>query len=972
LREEALAQFRVFAGQNPGNAWAQYDVAVELQSLDRLAEAADAFRAAVAVDPAFLMGRHGLAHVLRRRGDRAGALAQFRAVAALAPEDLWARCDVAQELQALGHSNEARAAYRQVVARDSAFRAGHHGLALLARSLGDHGEALAHFRAVLAVDSANAWAAQDVAVELLALNRLDEAAEHFLAASGKDPRFSGAWHGLGQTARRRNDHAAALAHFRAALALEPGNFGVVVDVAAELRCLGRHQEADLELRSLIARNPESAAALLAGVEGMRARSSADEVIAWLERAASLEPAPSRAANELANACFWRGQLDRAEALFDAMLTAPEWRAGALIGKGRIARRRGWRAEALALFERAASGVPACAWAELEMANELFEAGRFAEAERVLRAGVERAPHFAAFQIQLASNAWALGDQESAAAATAAAAAAAADDEQVRIHLARAEFRDGRPEKAVGLLRAAIAENPRGVAAIEALAGLLQQLDELAEAVRLRRQALDIDPSSLWTTLQLAQDLLRMGEQAQARELMAACEARFGACAEIAAVNCASLRERGDHAAARAALDAATELHPEHFELWRQRVSFLTDAGDFAAARRAVGRPPGCSGGERARVSGLRGLIAEAEWQLDEAYACHLDALGFNPADPYANDRAARTALMRLDVAAARRHLQNSVSNNPGELARRRGLPNASQSYIGQLLDEFSLDAAVLARLKAARAGDRPVGALTRLARENPGSTSAATSLLGALFHGGMLETRGGNGGPAIPARVTQYWDRDPPADVAALCEGWRALNPDMDYRLYSNADARGFLRQTQDPDTLEAFNRAREPAMKADILRLALLHRHGGWYADADDRCLGGIAELAAAGHDLVVYREDLGTLGNNFIGAVPGHPAIGRALADAVKAINRGDTDIVWLSTGPGLLTRAVASWLAEDLPARLGSTRVLERCQLFDRVAIHCMTSYKHTNKHWSRSSFRTAGARTGDANAATALTM
>jgi hypothetical protein len=397
------------------------------------------------------------------------------------------------------------------------------------------------------------------------------------------------------------------------------------------------------------------------------------------------------------------------------------------------------------------------------------------------------------------------------------------------------------------------------------------------------------------------------------------------------------------------------------------VSLLTDAGDFEAARRMTEDPPECSARERARVSGLRGLIAEAEWRLDEAYACHLEAIELNPADPFAHDCAARAALLRLDVAGARRHLETSVGNNPGHKARRRGIPSASQTPLGQLLDEFRLDAGLLQSLATSMSCDDRVDALMRLVSENPDNTAVAICFFMALRREALLAPHEAGKPMTIPARVTQFWDRDIPGDVAALCETWRNINPDLAYRRYSADEALDFLREASTPGAVAAFQRTREPAMKADIFRLALLYRFGGWYADADDRCLAPIAPLGAKGHDLVVYREDLGTLGNNFFGATPGHPAIGRALSDAVAAVNRGDADMVWLSTGPGLMTRSVASWLAENPRERLATTLVLERQQLFSRLAIHCVTSYKHTRKHWSRTTFGNnfSGAKkTGDA--------
>ncbi len=120
---------------------------------------------------------------------------------------------------------------------------------------------------------------------------------------------------------------------------------------------------------------------------------------------------------------------------------------------------------------------------------------------------------------------------------------------------------------------------------------------------------------------------------------------------------------------------------------------------------------------------------------------------------------------------------------------------------------------------------------------------------------------------------------------------------------------------------------------------------------------MGDFEELRFPGARLLLYQEDFGTIGNNLIGAVPGHPLIGRALRLAVEAVNRGDKDILWLSTGPGLLTRAFADLLAEpgrEPLAALDDAAVLEHGELPRVVSIHCLVGYKNTERHWSRTAF------------------
>ena len=106
----------------------------------------------------------------------------------------------------------------------------------------------------------------------------------------------------------------------------------------------------------------------------------------------------------------------------------------------------------------------------------------------------------------------------------------------------------------------------------------------------------------------------------------------------------------------------------------------------------------------------------------------------------------------------------------------------------------------------------------------------------------------------------------------------------------------------------------------------------------------------------LILFQENLGSVANNFIAAVPGHPVILDALTQVVNAINRGDTDTIWLLSGPGLLTRAVARFVAgQTKPGQLPpGMAVLDLQTLHQAVAEHCATGYKLKHKHWAIASF------------------
>ena len=133
----------------------------------------------------------------------------------------------------------------------------------------------------------------------------------------------------------------------------------------------------------------------------------------------------------------------------------------------------------------------------------------------------------------------------------------------------------------------------------------------------------------------------------------------------------------------------------------------------------------------------------------------------------------------------------------------------------------------------------------------------------------------------VPKIIHQIWvGRDPlPDDFASYVETWKRNHPGWEHRLWTEESIPADLRRP------EALERIRHPAERADILRLELLWRHGGVYVDTDFECLRpldphiGDAEFFTAylkPKNIVKARE---RVNNAFIGSVPAHPLLDRAL---------------------------------------------------------------------------------------------
>ncbi len=261
----------------------------------------------------------------------------------------------------------------------------------------------------------------------------------------------------------------------------------------------------------------------------------------------------------------------------------------------------------------------------------------------------------------------------------------------------------------------------------------------------------------------------------------------------------------------------------------------------------------------------------------------------------------------------------------------------SQNLIGQLLNELGFDPALKAELQAlaAQPGGARADALIDVVHRNPDSTPAAITLLLALRRSGQLDAAApaGHRPAAIPRRIVQYWPEPPTGEVAQGMEICAALHPGWDHVRFDFAAALDYVAAHFPSEVLTACDRAARLGQFSAVFRLAVLSREGGWFIDGAVRCLAPLESLPRPDAVLWGLQDEVSALSDRVIGCAPGEAVVDRALSRAVEAINRGDNDIPWLATGPGLLTRAFAQVLASreaDRGAWLADRFVADRVAL------------------------------------------
>ena len=863
-------------------------------------------------------------------------------------------------LRRASHFGTAELAYERLLALSPDSIPALSGLLHCARNRGDRKASLEYSVKLVGLQPKTARWHLAMAEDLSALGDAEAAENSFREALTHDPDLLPALIGLARRLRSRGEREEALDYTRRIISLQP-TMPVIWPMPRPIsRRLGGWTK-----RSPWWHRPrlwplEESAVLRARLAQLRLRQGLDAVVRFCRTVLEHSPETLWAQHDLATALRDLGRVDEAEAAYQSIHAATPDDFRALIGLGVCARLRGDRAAALQLFHAADAAAPSEVQPKIEIAQELRDASDFpaarAMAQKVLTTATANLPALRS----LALTERMAGNHEAALTAFATAFAAHPSALDLLAEMSLEEKALGRLEESAGHLEQALAVDPTHPGAVTRLATLYMASGNNETAYELYSAAVAARPGDIGLQVGLADTLNVLGQTDEAVSHLAALEERLGLVPRLRAKRIALLRQAGHYFEALALAREAVALLPDHFSLALEHCQCELLVGDSTTIASSLAALRPGTPGERAWVRRCLGMAAEAADQFETATRFYEAGARLAPEETGLQNALVRTRMITFDLEHARANLTTFVANDAANRLLRGKSMNVSQTHYGQILDEYRMDQPLAAELRCLQ--DQPpaqrAAKLLAMAASGQFNTAWSAALMVALRQAGAMGLHAAKGSPPIPRHIWQFWNCETPPEVLQVMESWHHWNPDWQTTLFDETSAQTYLASRFHSEVVEAFIHVREPAQKADLFRLAVLAAEGGVYADADDRCLRPLSELLRDGASLVLYQEDIGTIGNNFIAAVPRHPIILAALQAGVSAVNRGDADVVWLSTGPGLITRALGNAVAEaNQGARLPEgCLVLHRRELLQKVAIHCFVGYKRTDKHWVQGSFAT----------------
>jgi tetratricopeptide (TPR) repeat protein len=218
---EAARIYTAALALRPDNPGVFVNRSLVLKNLGELEASIGDLRRAIAVAPRYAAAYINLGHVLLDQKKPDEAIAEFRKAIELGARKPGAHIGLGNALWHKGQADEAIAEYRKAIELDPKFARAHTNLGVVLSHQGKLDEAIACYRKAIDLDPELVWAHNGLGAALQAQGKLDEAIAEYRKAIALDPKLAIAYEHLGWALQAQKKLDEAIACYRRAIELDP-------------------------------------------------------------------------------------------------------------------------------------------------------------------------------------------------------------------------------------------------------------------------------------------------------------------------------------------------------------------------------------------------------------------------------------------------------------------------------------------------------------------------------------------------------------------------------------------------------------------------------------------------------------------------------------------------------------------------------------------------------------------------------
>ena len=149
---------------------------------------------------------------------------------------------------------------------------------------------------------------------------------------------------------------------------------------------------------------------------------------------------------------------------------------------------------------------------------------------------------------------------------------------------------------------------------------------------------------------------------------------------------------------------------------------------------------------------------------------------------------------------------------------------------------------------------------------------------------------------AVPRIIYQTFETRDIADrMREAAMTWIEMNPDYEYRFATDADRRQLILENFDPAVVQAYDKLKNGAFRADLWRYCQLYLTGGVYVDVDSTCVTPLSKVLEPKDQFVaaIAKNVPHGISNGFICSAPRHGFLDNTIKNAVSQINASRQEI-------------------------------------------------------------------------------